>query len=199
MSLASYNRQTAMGNTLAEHALNSVTGMFTDPQHGYSQTLSQLSATKTAIANAQNGDQLAASLAPLMTALGVVSYAGIHRINQYDITAAGPGVGSVLRQIDAGLSKMGSGKLAAGTAGEMSNLMDNLLDAKYSTVLQSARVAAANGGIDPSRVTVMDKQGNLIRLSNAGGGRTQHFVVGGKEYDIPNEQVQEFKKDMNIK
>jgi hypothetical protein len=180
MQLASFNRQTAMGNVLAEHAINQVTDIFTNPQHGYSQTLSQLSATKNAIQSAQNGDQLAASMAPLMTALGVVSYAGIHRINQYDINAAGPEVGSVLRQIDAKLSKMGSGKLASGTATEMSGLMDNLLDAKYNTVLQSARVAAANGGIDPSRITIMGKQGNLVRLADA-AKQAQGGAGGGGE------------------
>jgi hypothetical protein len=205
ISLAAYNRQTAMGNTLAEHALNSVTGMFADPQHGYSQTLSQLSATKTAIANAQNGDQLAASLAPLMTALGVVSYAGIHRINQYDISAAGPGVGGVLRQIDARLSKLGSGKLASGTATEMSNLMDDLLDAKYSTVLQSAQVATANGGVDPSRVTVMGKNGNLVRLSDAvknaaGGGGAQVTDPRGVVHTFPDQKSADaFKQAAGIR
>lgn len=158
-----------MGNVLAEHALNGITSAFTDPQHGYSQTLAQLSAVKDNVASAQNGDQLAASLAPLMTALGVTSFAGTHRINENEINAAGPGVGSVLRQIDSRLSKWGSGKLAEGTATEMNQLMDSLLTAKYNTVVQSARVAAANGGVDPSRVTVMDKGGNLIRLSDAGG------------------------------
>jgi hypothetical protein len=195
MQLASFNRQTAMGNVLAEHAMNSVTGLFTDPQHGYSQTLSQLSATKNAIANAQNGDQLAASMAPLMTALGVTSFAGLHRINQNEINAAGPQVGSVLRQIDSRLSKLGSGKLAGGTASEMLGLMDNLLDAKYSTVVQSARMAAANGGIDPRRVTVMDKTGNLVRLSDAaqgsGGGAgaaagyTRIKASDGSIHDVP--------------
>jgi hypothetical protein len=32
-----------------------------------------------------------------------------------------------------------------------------------------------------------------------GAGQTQHFVVNGKGYDIPANQVPEFKKDMNIK
>ena len=189
MSLAAYNRQSAMGNVLAEHALNGITSAFTDPQHGYSTTLAQLNAVKDNVTSAQNGDQLAASLAPMMTALGVTSFAGTHRINQNEINAAGPQVGSVLRQIDARLSKLGSCKLAANTATEMNGLMDSLLDAKYNAVLQSARVAAANGGVDPSRVTVMDKSGNLVRLSDAAGGRGGGG--GGKvKMQAPNGQIQ---------
>jgi hypothetical protein len=195
-TLVSYNKNAAMGNMLAEHALNTVSDMFVNPQHGYSQTLSQLNATKTAIANAQNGDQLAASLAPLMTALGIVSYANIHRINQYDINAAGPEVGSVLRQIDAKLAKMGSGSLAAGTASEMSGLMDNLLDAKHRAVIQGARVAAANGGIDPSKVAVMDKQGNLVRLSDV-AKQTPGSGGGPQVGDVKTYNGRNYKFDGN--
>jgi hypothetical protein len=169
MSLAAFNKQASLQNQLTEHGLNAVTNLFTGPQ-GYSQTLATLGATKDAVAKAQNGDQLAASLAPMMTALGVTSFAGIHRINQNEINAAGPQVGSILRRINAALDKAGTGKLAPGTAAEMSGLMDSLQTAKYNSILQSAGVAASNAKVDPSQVTVMDKNGNLTSLQKAQAG-----------------------------
>jgi len=68
--------------------------MFADPQHGYVQFLARPKATKNSIASAKKGDELASSLVPLMTALGVTSFAGVHRINQTEVEAAGPQVGS---------------------------------------------------------------------------------------------------------
>lgn len=165
--LAFLNKSLAMQNMLAEHAVNSINDAFISPQHGFSQTLATANAVKGNIAAAKDGDELAASLTPLMTALGVTSYAGTHRINQNEINAAGPQVGSLFREINTRLEKVAGGALDPDTARETGALMDRLLDSKYGLAVGAASVAARNGGVDPSQISVMDRSGNLTTLDKA--------------------------------
>jgi hypothetical protein len=89
------NRQVMMSNELQKSGLAQIDRMFTDPQHGYTQFIAQANATKGALADAKDGSEFAASLAPLMTVLGINSFAGVHRINPAEYQAAGPQVGSI--------------------------------------------------------------------------------------------------------
>lgn len=177
--LAFLNKSLAMQNMLAEHAVNSVNDAFINPQHGYSQTLATANAVKANVAAAKNGDELAASLTPLMTALGVTSYAGTHRINQNEINAAGPMAGSIFREINARLDKALQGGIQPDTAEETSKLMDRLLDSKYELAVAGASVAARNGNVQPSQISVMDKKGNITTLDQA-----QKEVVGSQQVQV---------------
>ena len=136
------NRQAMFSNENQKAGLSQLDKMFTDPQHGYTQFLAQAQSTKNDIAKAQNGDELAASLAPLMTALGVTSFAGLHRINQTEVNSAGPQVGSLYRQLNAMLSKAGSGSLPADTTKRIGKLIDGLIDAKHASLIQGAQLAS---------------------------------------------------------
>ena len=160
------NRQAMFSNENQKAGLSQLDKMFTDPQHGYTQFLAQAQSTKNDIAKAQNGDELAASLAPLMTALGVTSFAGLHRINQTEVNSAGPQVGSLYRQVNAMLSKAGSGSLPADTTKEMGGLIDGLIDAKHASLIQGAQLVSRNNGLDPAKTTVMARDGSVDTLAN---------------------------------
>jgi hypothetical protein len=160
------NRQAQFSNELQKNGINQIEKMFTDPQHGYTQFLAQANATKNAIQDAKNGNEFAASMAPLMTVLGINSFAGIHRVNPQEAEAAGPKVGSIYRQINAVLDKAGSGEIQPDTAREMGGLIDGLIKAKHESLVPAAQLVATNSGIDPAKLTVMDASGKADTLVN---------------------------------
>jgi hypothetical protein len=164
------NRQANQSNQLQKNGLEQLDKVWTDPQHGYTQFLAQANATKTAIADAKDGNELAASLAPLMTVLGVNSFAGVHRINPQEYESAGPGVGSVYRHINTALDKAASGKLNPDTASEMGTLIDQLIKSKYDSLLPASQLIAKNAGLDSTKTTIFDKDGNPNTLDNAAKG-----------------------------
>jgi hypothetical protein len=55
--------------------------MWTDPQHGYVTVASQVNLVKQALKEGADGNGLAASMAPVMTALGINSFNQMHRIS----------------------------------------------------------------------------------------------------------------------
>jgi len=164
------NRQAMQSNELQKSGLNSLDKMFTDPQHGYSQFLAQANSTKTALADAKDGNELAASLAPLMTVLGVNSFAGIHRVNPQEIAAAGPAVGSLYRRANTILDKAVSGSMNEDTRKEMGAVIDGLIEAKHASLVPSAQMVARNAGLDPSKTSVLDKDGSMTTLDKVVAG-----------------------------
>jgi hypothetical protein len=197
-------RQTQFANELQKNGLTQLDKMFTDPQHGYTQFLSQAQATKDTVGRARNGDELASSLVPLMTALGVTSFAGVHRINQTEVNAAGPGVGSAFRRVNSILDKVGSGTVPADTLNEMDNLVDGLIDARHQATVKGAQMVAANAGLDPQRTIVMGRDGSISTLGSVvartGGGQgggsngpepgyTRIQASDGSMHDIPSQNM----------
>lgn len=163
----SLNRQAQFANTMQKDGLDQVGKMFTDPQHGYTQFLSQAEATKNAVADAKNGSELATSLIPMMTAAGILSFSAIHRINQTEVNQAGPEVGSIYRKINTALDKAGSGAIQPDTAKEVNGLMDELIEAKHTALVNGAQVIAKNAGLDPTKTTIMGKDGTPDTLDHA--------------------------------
>lgn len=159
-----HNRQAMQSNELQRAGLNSLDKMFTDPQHGYSQFLAQANSTKSALAEAKDGNELAASLAPLMTVLGVNSFAGIHRVNPQEIAAAGPGVGSLYRRANTIIDKAVSGTMNEDTRKEMSTVIDGLINAKHAALVPSAQLVVKNAGLDPAKTSILDKDGSMTTL-----------------------------------
>lgn len=164
---ATLARQTAFANELQKNGISQLDKMFSDPQHGYIQFVSQAQSTKNTIMQSQNGSQLASSMEPLMLALGVTSFAGIHRINQTEVNSAGPQAGSLYRRLNTILDKAGSGSVPEDTLKEASSIVDALIDAKHSALINGANMVAANGGLDPKRTMVMDRSGVLTTLDKA--------------------------------
>ncbi len=150
------NKQITLTNTLAQKGIEDTNKIWTDPQHGFSQTRAQVEATKDAAAQAKNGSELAANLEPVMTALGVNSFAGVHRINQTEIDNAGATVGSLYRRLNAMLDKAGAGAVPPDTLKEVNGIMDALLQTKYRSSLDSTRQIVANSGIPEKNISVPD-------------------------------------------
>lgn len=168
------NKQIALTNTLAQKGIEDTNKIWTDPQHGFSQTRAQVEATKDAAAQATNGSQLAANLEPVMTALGVNSFAGVHRINQTEIDNAGSTVGSLYRRLNAALDKAGAGAVPPDTLKEVNGIMDALLQTKYRSSLDSTRQIVANSGIPEKNISVPDPNnfGTLTTLDKVAASQT---------------------------
>jgi len=141
--------------------------IWSDPQHGYSQFGAQADAWKSDISASQNGNQLASNLEPVMAALGVSSFAGVHRINDTEVQNAGPEVGSLYRRFNALLDKAGEGSLPPDTLNDAANLIDALVKARYTSALRATQLVAGNYRIDPNTLTVTDMGGNPVTLSEA--------------------------------
>jgi hypothetical protein len=153
---AAVNKQTQFSNTLAQKGIEDTNKLWTDPQHGFAQTRAQVEATKNVVAQAKNGSELAASLEPAMTVLGVNSFAGVHRISPTEYEAAGPQVGSLYRRLNAMLDKAGKGAVPSATLSEVNGIMDALVRGKYQASLDSTRQIIGNSGIPTNRIFVPD-------------------------------------------
>src|SRR5205809_2658709 len=173
---AALSRQATFANQLQKNGLEQLDKMFTDPQHGYTQFLAQAQSTKDTIMQSKNGSELASNLVPLMTALGVTSFAGVHRINQTEVNAAGSGVGSLYRRVNSILDKAGSGSVPEDTLRETNALIDGLIDAKHASLLNGANMVAANAGLDSTKTMVMDRSGVITTLDTAGQGNHRSGV-----------------------
>lgn len=165
---AALARQATFANQLQKNGLEQLDKMFADPQHGYVQFIAQAQSTKNTIMQSKSGSELASSMEPLMLALGVTSFAGIHRINETEVNAAGPGAGSLYRKLNTILDKAGSGSVPEDTLREAEAIVDGLIDSKHSAVVNGANMVAANGGLDPKKVMVMDRSGVITTLDKAG-------------------------------
>lgn len=186
---ATLARQATFANNLQKNGLEQLDKMFADPQHGYTQFISQAQATKNNIIQSRSGNELASNLEPLMLALGVTSYAGVHRINQTEVNAAGPEAGSLLRRLDSLVSKAGSGSVPADTLKEAEAIVDGLIDAKHASMVNGANMVVSNAGLDPKKTMVMDRSGVITSLDKAQsertGGTTSKAPPAGATHIVP--------------
>ena len=105
-------------------------------------------------------------------------------MDQTEVNSAGPQVGSLYRQVNAMLSKAGSGSLPADTTNEMGGLIDGLIDAKHASLIQGAQLVSRNNGLDPAKTTVMARDGSvdtLARLSEQCATIAATFTTGRDE------------------
>jgi hypothetical protein len=180
------NRQAMQSNELQKSGLGQLDKMFTDPQHGYTQFLAQANSTKSALEQAKDGNELAASIAPLMTVLGVNSFAGIHRVNPQEIAAAGPQVGSLYRRANTIIDKAVSGKMNEDTRTEMTSVIDGLIAAKHASLVPAANLVVKNAGLDPAKTSVLDKDGKVTTLDKLGSGAAPPPATSGAAFSWDN-------------
>lgn len=107
-----------------------------------------------------------------MLALGVTSFAGIHRINETEVNAAGPGAGSLYRKLNTIIDKAGTGSVPEDTLKEAAAIVDGLIDSKHSSLVNGANMVSANAGLDPKKTMVMDRSGVITTLDKAGTNAT---------------------------
>jgi hypothetical protein len=161
------------GQAFGQKGLEANDKTWTDPQHGYLQTLSQANEGKAAIKAGADGNGLLTSLAPTMAVLGMNSFAGTHRISPAEAQAAGA-PGGWAERANAWFDKAKSGKLSPQLATEGNTLFDQLIDAKHQASLQASAMHAQGYGIPPQNMPAMDRDGNVTTLDKVkaptGGG-----------------------------
>lgn len=165
---AALSRQSTFANALQKNGLEQLDKMFSDPQHGYVQFLGQANNTLSGIMQARNGSELAASLEATMLALGLSSFAGIHRVSPTEAAAAGPQVGSAARKLNALLDKVGTGSVPEDTLKEAESLVQGMIDSRHNATIAGANMVVANAGLDPKKTMVMDRSGVITTLDKAG-------------------------------
>lgn len=178
---AQIQRQTTFANEMQKNGLGQLDKMFADPQHGYIQFISQAQSTKNTIMQSKDGNDLASNLEPLMLALGVTSFAGVHRINQTEVNAAGPEAGSLYRRLNSIVDKAGSGTVPEDTLKEATAIVDGLIDAKHMATVNGANMVVANAGLDPKKVMVMDRSGTMTTLDKAQEGNHRKVESSGHQ------------------
>lgn len=166
---AALSRSAANLNQYGQAAAKQIDSMWSDPQHGYANLLSQINNAKSMISKAKTGNELASSLAPLLTVQTQNDFMQNKRVNEAEIQAAGPQVGSLWRRANTLLQKAGSGKINSDTANEMQSIFDQMLDEKQKSLLQATSQVVANsrGGVTADQAYVMGKDGNPVTLANA--------------------------------
>ncbi|VVB50954.1 Uncharacterised protein [uncultured archaeon] len=131
------------------------------------------------VSAAKNGDQLATSMAPLFSALGVTTSAGVHRINQTEVEAAGPRVGSLYRRWNVLMDKASSGTLPPESLQEASDLAQRLQGAAYIKYRNDVLLNANNNHLSDDKM-MYDKNGH--DFISIGDARKQHEVDYRTEY-----------------
>jgi hypothetical protein len=91
---------------------------------GYADANKQIEETRADLEAAADGNQVAASLAPLEGTLLVTSNAGIKRINKNELDLSQPNAGSIVRHAQSWFDKKISGALPDGYVADMNALLD---------------------------------------------------------------------------
>jgi hypothetical protein len=136
--------------------------------------LKQNDSAKRNIAAAKSGDELASQMVPLMTALGVSTFAGVHRINQTEIDSAGPQVGSYYRRLNNLLDKAGKGTLSPDSLKEANDIFDRLNATAYDHYSSQQAFTAAQRGL-PDSTLILDRDG--INTTTIGDVKKQRMAA----------------------
>jgi hypothetical protein len=173
------------GQAFGQKGLEANDKTWTDPQHGYLQTLAQANLGKAAIKAGADGNGLLTSMEPTMVALGVSSFAGVHRVPPAEAQAAGA-PGGWAERFNAWATKAATGKLSGQLAKEGTQLFDQLIDAKYATSLQSSAMHAKGYNIPPANMPVMDREGNLTTLDKTPKVKAPASTTAGAPFSWDN-------------
>jgi hypothetical protein len=140
---------------------------------------------------------LLTSLEPTMAALGVSSFAGVHRVPPTEAAAAGA-PGGWAERFTAWADKSATGKLSPQLAKEGTQLFDELIDSKYQASVQASAMHAKGYNIPPANMPVMDREGNLTTLDKTPKVKLPTLETGGKgvggiSVNAPNGKSYNFK------
>jgi hypothetical protein len=160
---------------------------------------------KQSINAANNGNELANSVANLQTTLFITTAEGVKRINETELKGVA-GAGDLARRINASLDKAGKGTIPAATKKEMAQLVDIYQKSKYGSYLNGVAYTAKLRGLDPETTPVLDKDGGTTTLSDAmkgvapklppaPAGKVAVQIPGSPVGFIDAGQLEKFKKD----
>jgi hypothetical protein len=160
----------------------------------YGEVSSQLTTIKNALQAGADGNGLAASMAPTMTALGINGFNNMHRISPAEAQSAQM-PGGYAERFNAWADKAFTGKLNAQVAKEGQQLMDQLLSASYDRAYQASQLHTKTFGLDPKttpaiakdsgEITTLDK----VKPSKSTPAAAPQHVAGGQAQGLTEGQT----------
>ena len=147
----------------------------------YTQFLATANSLKNSLAAAQDGNQLAAAVAPLQGTLFITTSEGVKRINETELSSVA-GAGSLVQRIEGSLGKLGgSGPLSPQLKSDMAKLVDLYTTAKYGQYQKQAAYTQKLHGLDTEKTPILDKDGNIT----SGGALTSGPGTGSRPQNDP--------------
>ena len=158
----------------------------------YSQFLSMANSLKNSLAAAEDGNEMAAAVAPLQGTLFVTTAEGVKRINQTELGNVA-GAGSLVQRINGELGKQtGKGPLSDQLKQDMASLVDLYTASKYDVYKNQAAYTQKLHGLDPATTPILDARGNIAGSQGGGGvqpGYTRIQASDGSVLDIPSRNI----------
>jgi hypothetical protein len=184
-----------MANDLQKQGINNLQKQ----SDTYSQFLSTANSLKQSLAAAQNGNEMAAAVAPLQGTLFVTTAEGVKRINNTELQGV-EGAGSLVQRINGALGKQtGKGPLSDSLKQDMSKLVDLYQQSKYAVYKNQAGYTQKLHGLNPATTPILDANGNIsgAPIQNQGGmsgnGVVNMKAPNGQVKPVPADQVEHYK------
>ncbi len=169
---AALSRQASNANELQRQGITNLQKQ----SDTYTQFLATANSLKNSLAAAQDGNQLAAAVAPLQGTLFITTSEGVKRINETELSSVA-GAGSLVQRIEGGLGKLaGSGPLSPQLKSDMAKLVDLYTTAKYGQYQKQATYTQKLHGLDTEKTPILDINGNIT----SGGALTSGGAVSAK-------------------
>lgn len=177
---AALSRQAAKANEDQRRGLDNLQKQ----SDAYSQFLSTANSLKNSLAAAQDGNEMAAAVAPLQGTLFVTTAEGVKRINQTELQGV-EGAGSLVQRINGALGKQtGKGPLSDQLKQDMASLVDLYTASKYDAYKKQANYTMNLRSLDPATTPILDQHGNIAGApSSAAPASSGHVIeLNGKRY-----------------
>jgi hypothetical protein len=167
---AASNKEAAFANA----GLTANEKLWTDPQHGYLNTVQSTNQLRAGLTAAKDGNGLMTSFAPTMAVLGINVSQGVHRISPAEAQAANL-PGGWAEQFNAWLTKATTGKMSPQLVAEGQKLADILQDNAYTKALQGAQVTSNGHRIPAAQVPATYRDGSITTLDKAVAENNRHM------------------------
>jgi hypothetical protein len=161
----------------------------------YSQFLSTANSLKNSLAAAQNGNEMAAAVAPLQGTLFVTTAEGVKRINQTELQGV-EGAGSLVQRINGELGKQtGKGPLSDQLKNDMASLVDLYTASKYDAYKNQAAYTQKLHGLNPATTPILDQRGNIAGSQSGTGDTVRVQIPGHPPGTIPRSALKQFQQE----
>jgi hypothetical protein len=172
---ATLARQTTTANQRQNQGITALQKQSDD----YSKVLSSASTLKNSLQAAQDGNEMAAAVAPLQGTLFITTTEGVKRINQTELAGV-EGAGSLIQRINGALSskQTGGGPLSQSLKDDMAKLVDIYTKTKFQNYQNQANYTKKLHGLG-DETPLLDQNGNI---SGAPGSQSSDpfAAFGGK-------------------
>ena len=188
---ATLSRQASTANELQKQGISNLQKQ----SDTYSQFLSTANSLKNSLAAAQDGNEMAAAVAPLQGTLFVTTAEGVKRINQTELQGV-EGAGSLVQRINGELGKLtGKGPLSDQLKNDMASLVDLYTASKYDAYKNQAGYTQKLHGLDPAKTPILDAHGNIAGSQGGTGDTVRVQIPGHPPGAIPRSALKQFQQE----